>query len=209
MTLRYAPDGETLVGGRPLKAVWDRGLEFVSNLITESCLRLGVMPIALPGYSPHLKGRKERFYGFFKTDCLAVLPGYNDGPTDLRGNSSIAKYALGEDEFVEKVAEWMDWYVTEHRIEGRETPLEMWRRDATPLREVTPEQLWVDMLLAKEKCKVSKNGIRFDRIDWTFDLVSPGTSAGTWRSATSLTTGRSSKCSSTGTTSGRPGRRRP
>lgn len=37
MTMRVAPDGETLVGGKPLRAVWDRGVEFLANLITESC----------------------------------------------------------------------------------------------------------------------------------------------------------------------------
>lgn len=164
---RYAPDGVTIVGGVPDRAVWDRGLEFVSNVMTESCLRLRVLPAPLPAYSPHLKGRQERFYRFFQDDCLSHLPGYNAGPADLRGNRAAASSAMGEDDLLDVVADWMDWYVSEHRIAGGETPLEMWARDATPLRHVSPEQLWVDMLIAKNLCKVSKNGVRFDRIDWT------------------------------------------
>ncbi len=167
MTIRTAPDGETVVGGRPLRAVWDRGLEFLANLITESCLRLDVLPVALPAYSPHLKGRLERSWRFLKEDCLSPLPGYTEGPKDLRGNSAIAKAALGEDEFLIALADWVDWYITEHRIDGELTPLERWQADGHPIEEVPPEQLWVDMLIAKDRCKVSKNGIRFDRIDWT------------------------------------------
>ena len=167
MTLRAAPDGHTLVGGRPLRAVWDRGLEFLANLITESCLRLDVIPVALPSHSPHLKGRLERFWRFLKDDALAHLPGYTDGPYDLRGNTALATAALGEDEFLVKLADWIDWYVTEHRVSTtRLTPLQMWQQDATPLDEIAPEQLWLDFLVAKDRCKVSKNGIRWDRIDW-------------------------------------------
>jgi putative transposase len=166
--LRTAPDGQTIVGGRPLRAVWDRGLEFLSNLITESCMRLDVTPVALPAYSPHLKGRLERFWDFLKKDALPTLPGYSEGPKDLRGNSAIASYALGEDKFLVVLADWMDEYIAQHKLSttGR-TPLQMWKDDATPLEEIPEERLWTDFLVAKDRCKVSKNGIRFDRIDWT------------------------------------------
>lgn len=167
MTMRLAPDGITRVGGRPVRAVWDRGLEFLSNIITESCLRLDVIPVALPAYSPHLKGRLERFWGFLKTDALSHLPGYTDGPYDLRGNTSLAGAALGEDTFLIKLADWMDWYITEHvHSSTGTTALQKWQDDATPLDEIAPERLWLDFLVAKDRCKVSKNGIRWDRIDW-------------------------------------------
>lgn len=167
MTLRLAPDGETVVGGRPLKAVWDRGLEFLSNLITDSCLRLNVMPVALPAYSPHLKGRLERFWGTLKRGLLPQLPGYAEGPKDLRGNSSIAAAALGEDEFLGLLEEWMDDYTVNHVISTmNKTPLQAWRDDATPLDVIAEEQLWQDFLVSKTECKVSKGGIRWDTIDW-------------------------------------------
>ncbi|MGB3763760.1 MAG: Mu transposase C-terminal domain-containing protein [Ornithinimicrobium sp.] len=164
-TMRAAPDGATVVGGRPVRANWDRGLEFLADIITESCLRLEVIPCALPAYSPHLKGRVERFFGTLKPD-LAVLPGYTDGPRDLRGNSALENHALGEDKFLVWLADWMDNYVTNHVISTTgQTPLQMWQADPTPLEGIAPERLWQDLLLAKN-VKVSKNGIRFDTIDW-------------------------------------------
>jgi putative transposase len=167
ITPRVAADGETVVGGRPLKAVWDRGLEFLATLITQSCLRLQVMPIALPAYSPHLKGRLERFWRTLKTGLLPPLPGYSEGPHDLRGNHAIADAALGEDEFLLLLDQWMTRYNSEHVISSMKmTPLQAWRADGTPLDEIAPEQLWQDMLVSKDRCKVSKNGIRWDTIDW-------------------------------------------
>jgi putative transposase len=167
MSLRVAPDGETVVGGRPLKAVWDRGLEFLSTLITESCLRLHVMPVPLPAYSPHLKGRLERFWDFLNRDLLSPLPGYTQGPRDLRGRTALESHAIGEDELLVLVADWMDYYLTEHaNADTRRTPLQMWQADATPLDRIADEQLWQDFLISKDRCKVSKNGIRWDTIDW-------------------------------------------
>ncbi len=167
MTIRVAADGETLVGGRPLKAVWDRGLEFLARLVTESCLRLQVMPIALAAYSPHLKGRLERFWGTLKRGLLPRLPGYSEGPHDLRGHHAIAETALGEDEFLLLLDEWMTDYNVNHVVSSMKmTPLQAWRADGTPLDKIAPEQLWRDMLVSKDRCKVTKNGIRWDTIDW-------------------------------------------
>lgn len=163
----FAPDGQTPIGGLPDRAVWDRGLDFLSKLITESCLRLGVTPVALPGYSPHLKGRLERSWRTVKTDLLPPLPGYTDGPHDLRGNTAIAKSALSEDNFVVKLADWFDRYNMDHVIAGEDrTPIEIWRSDAHPLTEIPVERLHQDFLVAKESVKVSKKGVRFDKIDY-------------------------------------------
>jgi putative transposase len=150
-----------------VRAVWDRGLEFLSDLVTQSCLRLQVQPVALPAYSPHLKGRLERWWLFLKTNLLPTLPGYSHGPADLRGHSALTGYALGEDAFLVKLADWIDWYLTEHvHSDLGCTPLQAWQADGTPLDLVPDEQLWQDFLLAKNKVKVSKNGIRFDTIDY-------------------------------------------
>lgn len=166
LLLRPAPDDESLVGGLPVRAVWDRGLEFLADIVTESSMRLGFIPVALPAYSPHLKGGLERFWGFLKPDFLAPLPGYCEGPTDLRGNHAIATAALGEDDFLVKLADWMDRYLTQHvNSTTGMTPLQAWRADGTPLDDIPAERLWEDFLLAKPT-KVSKNGIRFDGIDF-------------------------------------------
>lgn len=167
MTMRLAPDGETFVGGLPMRAVWDRGLEFLAEVITQSCMRLQVIPVALPAYSPQLKPHIERFQGFLKRDALPSLPGYADGGTDVRGRSAIASAALGENEFLLKVADWIDWYITEHVHTSLGcTPLEAWQRDGTVLREAPTAQLWEDFLAQKKGVKVSKNGVRFDTIDF-------------------------------------------
>ena len=167
MTVRAAPDGNTFVGGVPMRAVWDRGLEFLAEVITQSCMRLQVIPVALPAYSPQLKPHIERFQGFLKRDALPGLPGYIDGGTDVRGRSAIASAALGESEFLLKIADWIDSYVTEH-VHGSLgcTPLEAWQRDGTPIRKAADAQLWEDFLAQKDNVKISKNGVRFDTIDF-------------------------------------------
>lgn len=167
ITSRLAPDGQTLVGGLPIRTVWDRGLEFLSPSITEACMRLGVIPVALPAYSPHLKPHVERLWRFLKERHLPTLPGYADRVSDLRGHSAIADACLGEAEFMLLLADWMDWYVTEHVHSSLGcTPLQAWQDDTTPIREVHDSQLWEDFLVAKSRAKVSKNGIRFDTIDF-------------------------------------------
>jgi putative transposase len=167
ITVRVAPDDQTLVGGRPMRAVWDRGLEFLAEAITMSCTRLGVIPVALPAFSPQLKPHLERFWGFLKRDCLASLPGYTDDVRDVRGNSSIASSCLGEGEFLLKLDEWFTWYITEHVHSGIGcTPLQAWQRDGTPLDEVPASQLWLDFLVAKDRVKVRREGVRFHTVDF-------------------------------------------
>jgi putative transposase len=46
------------------------------------------------------------------------------------------------------------------------TPLQLWLADGTPLDPIDSERLWLDFLVAKDRCKVSKNGIRWNRTDW-------------------------------------------
>lgn len=167
MTLRTAPDGKTVVGGKPLRTLWDRGLEFLALSITQSCMRLDVIPVALPAYSPHLKPHIERLWGFLKPSALATLPGYTDKVSDVRGHSAIADACLGEAEFMLKLAEWFDWYITKHVHSSLGcTVLHAWQRDTTLIEEIPQDRLWEDFLVAKAKAKVSKNGIRFDTIDF-------------------------------------------
>lgn len=168
ITLRAAPDGETPVGGKPLRCLWDRGLEFLSQSVTEACLSLGIMPVPLPAYSPHLKPHIERFWRFLKEDLLPPLPGYTDKIADLRGTSAIASSCLEEDEFLLKLADWIDWYIQEHvHSTLRCTPLEAWKAQANePMTEVDVSRLWEFYLTHHKEVKISKNGIRFDTIDF-------------------------------------------
>ena len=166
-TQRLAEDGETIVGGLPARCVWDRGLDFLSELVTESCQRLGTTPVALPAYSPHLKGRLERTWRFVKENGLAPLPGYTDRGKDLAGNLLHAKAALSEQALLMEIDKWMTWRHTSHinRMLGV-TPLQAWKNDPTPLCPVPADQLWQDFLLLKDKVKVGKAGVRFKGIDY-------------------------------------------
>jgi putative transposase len=167
MTVRVAPDGQTLVGGRPMRAVFDRGLESLAEAITMSCTRLGVIPVALPVLSPQLKPNLERFLAFLKRDCLASIPGYTNDVRDVRGNPAIASSCLGEGEFLLKLDQWFTWYITEHVHSGIEcTPLQAWQQNDTPLDEVPAAQLWLDFLVAKDLVTVRPEGVRFRTVDF-------------------------------------------
>lgn len=164
---RQAPDGKTMVGGVPERVVWDRGLEFLAASITEMCQRQRIMPFPLPAYTPEGKARLERFWRFLKEDCLSDLPGYIDSHKDLAGKPTTTHRLLGEKEFVRILEEWLSDYVTAHVVSTMGvTPLGAWQRDQTPLRTVPSEVLWQDFLVSKAKVKVSKNGVRFDTIDF-------------------------------------------
>lgn len=161
--LRLAPDGQTTVGGAPERCHWDRGLDFLSDLITESCARLNITPVALPAYSPHLKGRLERFWNTLKRGALAHLPGYIDSGRNVRGDYLFATNALPEAALLNELREWIDWYNTDH--ENRSlgmTPLAAWQQGRAPLRRIPRDRLWQDFLLSSNH-KVGKNGIQLDK----------------------------------------------
>lgn len=163
---RLAPDDATTVGGVPDRVVWDRGLDFLSDLMTESTLRMNIVPVALPAYSPQLKAPVERFFGTLKRDCLAGLPGYTDSGKDLRDELLLARKALPELALVAEIKTWMDAYNTSHVHSTLQmTPLQAWQVDSTPLRFATEAQLWENMLISK-KAKVGKAGIRFQKHDY-------------------------------------------
>lgn len=166
-TIRAAADGQTAVGGLCDRAMWDRGLDFLSDLITESCSRVGVIPIALPAYSPHLKGSLERFWRFLKQNALGTLPGYIDSGVDVRGQYLFASHALPQAELINQLKQWIDWYNTEHvnrNLGG--TALQAWQQGTTPLRAIAPEQLWQDFLISSDGAKVGKMGVRFYKWDY-------------------------------------------
>ncbi len=143
------------------------GLDFLSDLMTESTLRMNIVPVALPAYSPQLKAPVERFFGTLKRGCLSVLPGYTDSGKDLREELLLARKALPELALVTEIKTWMDSYNAEHvHSTLGMTPLQAWQADATPLHFATNAQLWEDFLISK-KARVGKAGIRFTKHDYT------------------------------------------
>lgn len=164
--LRLAPDGQTTVGGAPERCHWDRGLDFLSELITESCVRLGITPVALPAYSPHLKGRLERFWATLKPDALGHLPGYIDSGRNVRGEYLFATNALPEAALLNELRQWIDWYNAERQNRSLGlTPLAAWQQGRAPLRAIPRDRLWQDFLLSSNH-KVGKNGVHLDKHDF-------------------------------------------
>ncbi|MFE1099281.1 hypothetical protein ACFW4K_02105 [Nocardiopsis alba] len=58
----------------------DRGLEFAVRSVTEALAALGVDVHRLPAYTPHRKGKVERFHRSIEQMLLSGLPGFTGGP---------------------------------------------------------------------------------------------------------------------------------
>lgn len=164
MYARLAPDGQTLVGGRPSRIAWDQGKEFLADRITESTDRVRVKAVALPAFMPHLKGRLERFWDFMKSDALSTLPGYaeKDGPVDLRGQALYRSTALTAEAFEAELTRWLDYYNSEHVNTAMGcTAVQAWNKRTTPVDVIPPAQLALDFMIAKQKHIVGHEGVHF------------------------------------------------
>ena len=163
----HAPNG-VFVGGAPILATWDRGLEFLADAITDTCHGLRVAPMPVRAYSPHLKPRVEKFNRSIQDELCRHMAGFTNGPKDLRGNGYLEKDAITEEYFLAEFEDWMEYYVLERTHQGLNgrTPFQAWMDDATPLRTREPHQIFSGMLVAPNKHTVTKNGIRFRGIDY-------------------------------------------
>lgn len=163
----HAPNG-VFVGGAPILATWDRGLEFLADDITATCHGLRVAPMPVRAYSPHLKPRVEKFNRSIQDELCRHMAGFTNGPKDLRGNGYLEKDAVTEKYFLAEFEDWMEYYVLEREHQGLQgrTPLQAWMDDATLLRTREPHELFAGMLVATKKHTVTKNGIRFRGVDY-------------------------------------------
>lgn len=156
------------VGGAPILATWDRGLEFLADDITATCHGLRVAPMPVRAYSPHLKPRVEKYNRSIQDELCRHMAGFTNGPKDLRGNGYLEKDAVTEKYFLAEFEDWMEYYVLEREHQGLQgrTPLQAWMDDATLLRTREPHELFAGMLVATKKHTVTKNGIRFRGVDY-------------------------------------------
>ncbi|MDE3721400.1 DDE-type integrase/transposase/recombinase [Nocardiopsis sp. N85] len=72
-------------GAIPALVRIDRGLEFAARPVTEALAALGVDVHRLPAYTPHRKGKVERFHRTLEQMLLSALPGFTGGPRDAAG----------------------------------------------------------------------------------------------------------------------------
>lgn len=179
MRLKPTTSGEA-VGGVPQAVRCDHAAEFKGRLFRESLLRLGVAVQPTYPYLSHLNGKVERFHRTLQDEFCATLPGYTHGPRTLSKRDLFGSEAepLHEKLFLELLLDWVERYNTERphqTLEGR-TPLQAWCDHHTPLRQVDVDQLRLSMVISEDDRKVTKSGVRFDRVDYTSpDLPPVGT----------------------------------
>ncbi|MFF7258546.1 Mu transposase C-terminal domain-containing protein [Streptomyces microflavus] len=165
--LREDPYGP--FGGVPEKVRVDRGKDFLSRTVTAAFDVLDVTVEDLPAYTPHLKGTVEGLNRAVESMFLAALPGYARQPRPgKRPSRPKDEVLLGFEDFTARLLDWTRWWNTEHRpapLRGR-TPLQTWRDDPTPLRDVLAADLWTFTLEDAGTRTLTTRGIRFRKRDY-------------------------------------------
>ena len=150
-------------GGVPDELWSDRGLEFAADAVRQATGRMGCTCRRLPPWSPHLKGKVERYNRTIGDEFLRGLPFYTDGPRAADGRLYGPDTApLTLHRFAADFAGWVRKYNTErpHQGLGGMTPLTRWLADATPIHEIPKSELrW--LLLAGERRVIGRDGIHF------------------------------------------------
>jgi putative transposase len=166
----------------------DQGLEFAANSVKAAAGTLGVEVHALPPYRANRKGKIERLNRSVEQLLLLMLPGFTGGAREVNGRlagplddrvrarTGYGDAAEGNDVdpamvpmrwsvFVDRFAEWVTWYNTEHAHSGLggRTPAAAWAADPTPLRTV-PEKVLRHLLLADEERTINADGIHFNNL---------------------------------------------
>lgn len=137
-------DETDLFHGVPGMFLWDNGLEFTANAVTEAAALLGSVAVTTPPYSPEKKPYIERLNRTLETELIAVLPHYIGGPRKRDGS-----LYEGADEMLSLaglshlVAKWIEHYNHEraHRSLQGKTPAQVWLADPTPIRPADPEDV--------------------------------------------------------------------
>lgn len=118
--------------GVPEWIITDRGKELVSENFHEACMLLGIIPIALPGRKPWLKGAIERIF----RSMHARVFDWKEGSTkawDPDCYNSAKRAKITRQAFDQMVVEWIvdDYHRRPHKALKRKYG-----------REMTPDQAW-------------------------------------------------------------------
>lgn len=126
-------------GGLPGRVRIDRGKDFLSSTVAAVLAGFAIKVVALPPYTPHLKGTVETVNGAAGQMFFAGLPRYTGGQRLANGRSVDPDApALTFTAFVAEMLGWVRWWNTEHHmpaLDGR-TPLQAWLDDPTPVSTV-------------------------------------------------------------------------
>jgi len=155
------PGSISPIYGVPDEVHWDNGLEFLAHPITEVAVTMGALPRALAAYSPHLKGRVERWHRTLDEEFLATLPFWQGGPRAANNRLYGPKDCyLSYKLFCARLLEWIEYYNFKrpHSALGGLTPAQSWQADPATVREISADELrW--MALPSKQCKVGQSGI--------------------------------------------------
>lgn len=162
-----AADG-TFVGGVPHVVQCDNAKAHLAEAMLNGYLHLGISLHTIKPGSPWEDGRIERFMLTMNTEFLATLPGYTGVLGDRYEHDPwTPEDCLTTEEFVKRLNEWIDAYNYERvHSELGMTPFEAWRADPTPITRVDDDQLRHAFMAVSTGRKVSKNGVRFDGVDY-------------------------------------------
>lgn len=151
-------------GGIPEAILWDNGAEFLSDVVIDEIIDLGCYCSPTAAYSPHQKGKIERFFSTVENEFARRMPFYTSGPRAANGQLYGGKEddLMSLDELVVEFDTWIHHYNNErcHSAHGM-TPRECWDSDPHPIRIVPADKLR-HLLLARQVRTVRKDGIRWN-----------------------------------------------
>lgn len=162
-----AADG-TFVGGVPRLVQFDNAKAHLAEAMLNGYLTLGIATHAIQPGSPWQDGRIERLMRTLKDELLSSLPGFTAALSDRYEHPPWKpEDCITMDEFMVRLQQWVDHYNYErlHSSLGC-TPFEAWRSDPTPIDRVDDELIRHGFLAVHSGRAVSKNGIRFKKLDY-------------------------------------------
>jgi putative transposase len=167
---KFTPGGEP---ARPKRIRHDQAAYYVGSHYTLAVAAAGIEPVAVPGRSPHLKGKGERFNRTVRVEFLRSLPGSFLRPMGLAEDEQALRHdprdrLLTLEEFHALLDKWLRWYneARPHSSLGGRTPAEVYRAGARP-EAVNPRGLAMLRRRPSEQRTISKNGLRWDGRDYT------------------------------------------
>ena len=140
----------------------DNGLEFAAESLHTAAAVLGFRVTTLPPYTPHLRGKVERYHRTIDEAFAAGMPLHTAGPRAADGRLYGPGSAMTLTLFAHQFAVWVRQYnlETPHAGLNGQTPCDRWSTDPTPLRGVADTELrW--LLLASTRRRILKDGVHF------------------------------------------------
>lgn len=165
---QHSTDG-TFIGGIPKLVQCDNAKAHLAEAMLSGFLHLGITGSLIDPGSPWQDGKVERLMRTFKDEFLATLPGFTAAlPTRYNKESWKPEGCLTVAEFKERLIGWVDTYNFE-RIHSslNATPFEAWKSDTTVIEQADDGLIRHAFLASSKPRRVSKNGVRFEDIDYT------------------------------------------